>query len=85
MLIFIFSVSVLLFNMCSNKTKGTVIKTDTVEEEMVYNNNPECESDTDESAEDEGNVEEDKEDTDDSGLNDDDVEEDTEESDNDDD
>ena len=38
MLIFIISVSMFLFNMCSNKTKGTVIKTDNVEEEKDYNN-----------------------------------------------
>ena len=64
MLIFIFSVSVLLFNMCSNKTKGTVIKTDTVEEEMVYKNNPECESETDESGLNDDDVEEDTEESD---------------------
>ena len=64
MLIFIFSVSVLLFNMCSNKTKGTVIKTDTVEEEMDYNNNPECESETDDSGLNDDDVEEDTEESD---------------------
>ena len=58
MLIFVISVSVLLFNMCSNKTKGTVIKSDTVEEEMDYDNNPEYEKDTDDGAENEENVEE---------------------------